>query len=152
MKQLIILFFTLLFIACENKSTDLSEPFDIVSSTPGLTFKSVNSTTIDNYGDLVFAIEYIDGDGDLGSEDADEKVLFVVDSRDNITSAFHVRPLNPQANTRKIITGVLEVNLDNVILLNDTVQSEVAQFTIYMYDQSGNKSNEVVSPTITINR
>lgn len=152
MKQLIIFFSAFLFFACENKSSDITEPFDNVSSKPALTFKSVNSTNISNYGDLVFTIAYIDGDGDLGSEDADEQVLFVEDSRDNITSGFHVRPLNPQADSRKIIQGVLEVNLDNVILLNDTSSSETTQFTIYMYDQSGQKSNEIVSPTITINR
>jgi hypothetical protein len=152
MKQVILYFSILFCVACNNKSSDLTEPFDTVSDTPVLTLKSVNHSTIDNYGDLVFTIEYIDGDGNLGSEDADENVLFVVDDRDNITSGFHVRPLNPEANTRKIITGILEVNLDNVILLNDTNQSEQARFTIYMYDQAGNKSNEIVSSAITINR
>jgi len=152
MKQVILCLSILLCVTCNNKSSDLTEPFDNVSDTPVLTLKSVNQSTIDNYGDLIFTIEYIDGDGDLGSEDADENVLFVVDDRDNITSGFHVRPLNPEANTRKIITGIMEVNLDNVILLNDTSQSEQVRFTIYMYDQAGNKSNEVVSPIITINR
>jgi hypothetical protein len=37
-------------------------------------------------------------------------------------------------------------------MLNDTSQTEETNFTIYLYDQSGNKSNEVNSPTITINR
>jgi hypothetical protein len=152
MKQLAILFSIMLFVACDNKSSDVTEPFEKVSTTPVFIIKSVNSTVIDNYGELVFTIEYIDGDGDLGSEDADEKVLFVVDSRDNITSGFHVRPLNPEANTAKVITGLLQVNLDNVLLLEDTTSNENAKFTIFMYDQAGHKSNEVVSPTITINR
>jgi hypothetical protein len=150
---LIVVTFLFSMIACEKTITeDVNEPFEAVSSIPRLNFKSVNETTIDHYGDLVFKIEYVDGDGNLGSPNADEKTLFVVDNRDTIISMFHVIPLNPEPGNSHLITGVLEVYLDNVIMLNDTSQTEETNFTIYLYDQSGNKSNEVNSPTITINR
>ena len=152
MKYCSILVLMLVLFGCNNKTTDVTAPFDTVSSQPVFTFKSVNATTIANYGDLVFSVEYIDGNGDLGTSNPAEQVLFVEDSRDNITSGFHVQPLNPEPGTSKIIQGTLAVNLDNVILLSDTTTSEQVQFSIYMYDQSGNKSNVIVSPIITINR
>ncbi len=148
----LILICTICF-ACEKSSTiDINEPIKSVSATPELTFDSINATIIKHSDNLVFYIKYLDGDGDLGSPNADEHTLYVVDSRENITSTFHVQPLNPEPNQANTITGIMQVHLNNVIVLNDSLASEKARFSIYIFDQNGHKSNEVTSPEITINR
>lgn len=140
------------FLACEPKIVDESEPFPVPSTTPVISFRGVNATAINEFDELVFEIFYVDGDGNLGSPDADQDVVFVIDERDSIVSGFHVPPLNPSPGEALAIEGILEVNLQNVILLNDSSNLEQAVFSVFLMDQDSNRSNVVQSPVISISR
>lgn len=140
---------SLFFTACKKK-TDETGPLPPISEKPEIVEVRVSSTAINQFDDLVFSIDYIDGDGDLGTEDADTKSIFIIDNRDNsIVHEFHLYPLLPVTETASI-QGTLNVNLENVILLDQNNTSETASFSIYLKDRSNKQSNIVNSGSITV--
>ncbi len=139
----------LIITSCKKKK-DENGPLPPVSETPEITEVRVSKTTINQFDDLVFYIDYIDGDGNLGTEDADVKSIFIVDNRDNsIVHEFHLYPLLPVDEVASI-QGTLNVNLENVILLDQSNNSETASFSIYIKDRSNKKSNTINSGAVTI--
>ena len=148
-----LLTYTLLLgtiLASCKKKTEEAGPLPPVSETPEITEVRVSATTINQFDDLVFYIDYIDGNGDLGTEDADAKSIFIVDNRDNsIVHEFHLYPLLP-VDEEASIQGTLNVNLENVILLDQSNNSETASFSVYIKDRSNKQSNTINSGAITI--
>ena len=145
------LIYTLLFIslfACKKEKGN--EPLPAISSTPEITGVTINSTSINQFDDLLFSISYIDGNGDLGTDDADAKSIFITDKRDNtIIHEFHLQPLAPIGQSIAI-QGVLKVTLENVILLSQLNSSESVQFEVKIKDRAGNFSNATTTSNITI--
>ena len=105
---------------------------------------------INQFESVTFHISYTDGNADLGDEDADDHALEIIDQRDSILHTFHVPPQSPIPNI--IISGVLEVDIENVILLDQNNSTESATFKIRLRDKAGHWSPSVVSPTLTINK
>ena len=134
----------LLFSSCQKD--DGPNPISIL---PEIELKSVSPSSIQQFDSLVFTIHYTDGDGDLGDYDADTLSLWITDNRFPLTEKFHIPPLAPQGAVITI-TGDLIVTLDHVILEDQASSSETATFTIKLKDRSGNWSNEVTSPSVTI--
>jgi hypothetical protein len=98
---------------------------------------------------IVFLVEYTDGDGDIGFEDADSAVVYLTDERFPLTEQFHVPPLAPDESPIAI-TGVLTVVLSRTILQDPTAAEESAVFSLRIRDRSGHFSNMVQSPPLII--
>ena len=157
MKKALLLFLPgLLLAACTKESTktiedELNPP---IGETPELTLLSVSSTSVVQYADsLVFTVQYLDGDGDLGTSDPDATPLELVDQRDpdQLIFGYHLPPLAP-AGSEIAIQGELRVVLQNTILLDPDSESETTTFTLRLQDRAGNWSNEVETEEITIRR
>lgn len=140
----------LLFFSCKKQKTNL--PLPVISNNPEITSVSVSATSINQFSDLLINVNYIDGNGDLGTADADVKSIFVTDSRDNtIVHEFHLQPLAPEGQS-VAIQGTLKVNIENVILLSQLNNSEMVRFSVYLVDRAGNVSNTAQTSNITINK
>ncbi len=134
---------------CEKETRTEGDPAPPVSEVPAITLGSM-ATDYNEFDDVVLKVNYIDGDGDIGYANADSSVVFVTDNRDDILFTFHVPPLSPEG-VEVPIQGTLNVVIENVVLLNQTGSSETVTFTVQMVDRAGNWSNNVTTPTLTIN-
>jgi hypothetical protein len=139
----------LLWTACEKEERIPADPTPPVSNVPAISLGSM-PTTYNQFDDVTLFVNYQDGDGDIGFADADSAVVFVTDNRDDILFTFHVPPLTPDG-VEVTIQGTLEVVVENVILLNQSGTAETTTFTVQLIDRAGNWSNEVTTPTLTIN-
>lgn len=140
----------LLFFSCKKEQGN--EPLPAISDNPEITSVSVSATSINQFSDLLINVNYIDGNGDLGTTDADVKSIFVTDSRDNtIVHEFHLQPLAPEGQSVSI-QGTLKINIENVILLSQANNSETVRFSVYIVDRAGNLSNTTQTSNITINK
>lgn len=139
-----------LLIACKKEQGN--DPLPKISNTPSILSVSINKSTINQFDDLVFTISYTDGDGDLGTDDADEKSIFITDNRDtSIVHAYHLPPLAP-SGSNLTIQGSLNVTLQNVILLNQTNSAETANFSVKIKDRANQNSNIVTTTNVSINK
>jgi len=138
------------FLSCKKKETDGETPKGPISNVPSITLIDVYPKTVQEYKDsIVFVIQYLDGDGDLGTEDADTKSIFLTDNRASLTESYHLPPL-ATIGTEIAIQGNLNVILNRTALLNSTATSETTSYSIYLVDRAGNSSNIITSETITI--
>jgi hypothetical protein len=137
----------------ENVTTnDVNNPNPEISPIPEISLISVSNTNVKSGVDsLSFVIDYVDGNGDLGTEDPDESSIEIVDQRDPALLIFnyHLQPLAP-LGSEIAITGELNIVLDNTILLDDSNDTETTTFTIRLKDREGNWSNVLETETITI--
>lgn len=148
----IILFwvsFSLVFTACEKEEIKPSDPLPTVSLVPVISLGNMPDSYT-QFDDVVLYLNYIDGNGDLGFEDADTPVVYVTDNRNDIELNFHVQPLSPPG-VEIAIQGQLEVVVENVILLSQSNSSETVTFSVKIIDRAGNWSNLVTTPVLTIN-
>ncbi|MCH8904156.1 MAG: hypothetical protein IIA45_09610 [Bacteroidetes bacterium] len=147
----IVLFaaFLLAATSCKRNEPVSNDPNPPVSDTPMITLDKVAPTTVVQFQDsIVFTISYLDGDGDLGFDNADSLSLYLTDNRVGLTEKYHIPPLAP-LGTNIVISGELLVVLDHTALL-DTLGNETTTYTIKIKDRAGNWSNEVESQTVTI--
>lgn len=116
---------------------------------PAISIKDISTDTIIQAQDsVVITISYQDGDGDLGESDPDKPTVFVQDQRLNEPDGLHLAPLTP-AGEELSIKGDLKVVLPDLFILGNG-QQQTTKMRIWLVDRSGNKSNEVVTPTLTI--
>lgn len=145
----------LLFMACEQTTiTNIdNNPVDPISDIPNIELESVSASTVQEFADsLVFSIKYIDGNGDLGSENPDEHSIELVDNRDlSLIFTYHLSPRAP-AGTDITVQGTIDIILNNTILLDANNTSETTTFSIRIKDEAGNWSNSVTTETITITK
>ena len=104
--------------------------------------------SIKQFESITFHIRYTDGDGDIGSKNADVKSLEILDTRDDILHSFHVPPQSPVEGIA--ITGVLVVELENVILIDQDNVSEDIVFEIRLKDNKQNWSKVIESSPVTV--
>src|SRR5688500_451892 len=115
MKHLIFLFM-IFFLISSFKNDEDYVPLPPVSHVPENEFISINTNTIQQLSDsLVFTISYLDGNGDIGFENADSAVLFVTDERFPLTHEYHLPPFAP-AGSEIAVQGTLNIVLENIIL------------------------------------
>jgi len=120
-----------------------------MSVVPAITFKSISPSTVNQFSDsLVIAIEYTDGDADLGQNNTETPNAFVTDQRNNIEYKFRIRQLAPD-NANIAIKGVLDIIIPSVAVSGTT--SELATFSLYVKDRAGNQSNTIATTAITVN-
>jgi hypothetical protein len=147
-----IIFFlvlSLVIMSCEKEEIKPSDPLPTVSHVPAISLGTM-ATTYNQFDDVVLYVNYTDGNGDLGFDDADTPVVYVTDNRNDIEFNFHVQPLSPPG-VEIAIQGQLQVVIENIILLSQSNSSETVTFSVKIIDRAGNWSNLVTSPVLTIN-
>ncbi|TVR76261.1 MAG: hypothetical protein EA412_14025 [Chitinophagaceae bacterium] len=157
MKNLFLCFtlfcFTAFLLSCgkDNDTNDTDKDIRPVSDTPYIELIDVQPTNVKAFEDsIVFTIYYLDGNGDIGTSDADVNSLFLKDSRGAFEIGYHIPPLSPK-NSSITIEGHFKITLQNTILFGDGESAEKAVFEIYLVDKAGLKSNVLHSPEITVN-
>ncbi|MDX2249514.1 MAG: hypothetical protein SF052_22210 [Bacteroidia bacterium] len=116
---------------------------------PEISLISVSPTVvIAHEEEIIFKIEYTDGDGDLGSNNDLDRNVFVKDTRIDVVHEFRLRQLAPDGAVIPI-TGIFDIVLPNTIITNGSGEQK-AVFSIHIVDRAGNESNVVDSPEITI--
>ena len=136
----------ILFFACSKKEEN--EAFSPTSAIPKISLETLSPTTVKQFESLTFNIRFTDGDGDIGNQNADVQSLEILDTRDDILHSFHIPPQSP--TTGIAITGVLVVELENLILLNQDNSSEQVVFEIRLQDNKQNWSNVIESSPVTV--
>jgi len=151
-------FFALLLClaSCTKESNSIidTNPNPEISDIPAIELLQVNPTTVIQYQDsIVFRIKYIDGDGDLGTNDPDQISVELVDNRDPdlLIFGYHLSPRTPDG-AELTIQGELSIVLNNSILLDSNNDTEQTTFSIRVVDRAGNWSNSVESEAIIINK
>jgi len=138
-----ILLGMLQFTACSKQEE--------ISNTPSIQFISISPATAIKYHDPIqIAIEYTDGDGDLGDNTPDVKNAFITDSRNNVTYQFRI-PQQAPDNSNIIIKGNLTFDLSPQGFVDDNQTTETATYSIYIVDRGGNMSNTATTTPLTIN-
>lgn len=142
----ILLGIILSFSACKP----VVDEYLIVPNEPSLKILSITPTQIGEFSPVVIKMEVTDGDGDIGTEDPDEKTLSIKDSRLPEADMYHVQPLSPP-NTTVSIKAPLTFEINNVFILGNG-NSEQVYFTIKIKDKAGNWSKEVQTATLTVTK
>ncbi len=138
----------LLFSSCgKDEESKINPP---ISDIPEINIEKIDPVTVSQFESVLFEISYIDGDGDIGTEDADDHSLEILDLRDNILHTYHVPPQSPGSGIT--ISGVLVVEVENLILLDQSNDTEVVTFNVRLKDRSENWSKTVTSESITVNK
>lgn len=134
----------LLLCACKKEGAEVlpKEPsIELISCGP--------STVVEFEQPVILRFSYKDGDGDLGRPDPDDHALWVKDSRLAEADGYHIIPLTPP-DAEIPIEGELEVELAPLFLLGNGEQ-EIMTYEFYVVDVAGNRSNTIVTPSITVN-
>jgi hypothetical protein len=140
-------FFTLavFFFSCSKNNETVIDPV------PKISFLSINQNSFKEFKDsVIITIQYEDGDGDLGYENADLVSAFVHDMRLPNKDGFYIPPLAPLNNTLAI-SGKLNIVLPPLFLLSNS-PTESTSFEIQLQDRKGNLSNIISTPEVTITR
>ena len=145
MKNYIFISIIVLLSSCSDEINKIGNPI------PQISFVSLSKDEIISFNDeLEIKIKYQDGDGDLGSFEADSLDIFVKDSRLKAFDTYYLPPLAPKnANVR--IEGEINLKLKTLFILS-SANSEYAFFEIFIKDRAGHKSNTIITPNVHIFR
>jgi hypothetical protein len=134
-----------LFSGCKPERFYTGDPKPVISKVV------LNQSTFKQFTDtVVISFDYVDGDGDLGYDNADSLSLEIKDVRFAKADYYHVRPLAP-AGSQINIHGTIKVTLKNVFLLG-AVSSETTKFQIRIKDRMQHWSNILETKTISITK
>lgn len=125
------------------------DEIDPPSEIPEIQLISVSPVNVKAHQqEIVFKLEYTDGDGDLGSNNDTDRNVFVRDNRIDVTHEFRLKQLAPDG-AQIPITGIFDIVLPNTIITDGSAEEKVV-FSIYVVDRAGNESNIVDTPEITV--
>ncbi len=117
---------------------------------PVIELVNVTPTNIAQFKDsILVTIKYKDNNGDIGDQSPDEYSLGVKDSRLSAADWYHVQPLAPLGHELKF-NGTIQVKINTMFLLGNGKQ-ELSTLSIKLKDRAGHWSNEINTPSITIN-
>lgn len=134
-----------LFSGCKPERFYTGDPKPVISKVV------LNQSTFKQFTDtVVISFDYVDGDGDLGYDNADSLSLEIKDVRFAKADYYHVRPLAP-AGSQINIHGMIKVTLKNVFLLG-AGSSETTKFQIRIKDRMQHWSNILETKTISITK
>lgn len=143
MKYTTLILIVLISVGCNNGLEEISK-------VPEIELLSTSPSSVNAFEDeIVFEVKYTDGDGDLGSNVDEDKNVFIRDERLAITHEFRLKQLAPDGATIAI-TGTFNVTLPSTIRVDSSGNSESVVFSLYVVDQAGNQSNEVMSEPIEV--
>ena len=133
-------------LGCSKSGDDLPYP-----KAPEIRFLSMSHDTIMEYRDvLTLQISYQDGDGDLGFEEPDNYAVFIRDARLTAYDGFYLGPIAPPGIIVPV-KGSLSVRFPSLFVFGNR-QQESTHFYAYVVDRSGQKSNEIITPPILIQK
>ena len=136
----------LLFSVAGCKKDDIEFPIE-----PSIEIVSISPLSAHQYSDpVIITIKYNDGDGDLGENKDGVKNCFVTDNRLGITYEFRIKQLAPDGASIPI-SGKLNIDIGSQIITDSTVQQSV-NYSLYVVDRAGHKSNSATTQTIVIQR
>lgn len=136
-------FAALILFSCQKEGEN------VLSFTPKLEFNSINSTTITEFQDsVIIIVNYEDGDGDLGRQDPDSNSLYIKDVRLDNAEFYHIPPLTPDDQKLQTI-GKFRIFIPTLFIIGSE-DVERTSIQIRVKDDSGNWSNEITTPEITI--
>ena len=138
------------------------------SDSPEIEFISFTNLTMNqaplNSDTTILSLKFTDGDGDIGFEmGTPGENIFIIDNRTNeIFDRFRAPAIPPQGANNGVSGEI------NMVLLNtccvfppqdsipncespDQFPTNELTFTVYIQDRAGNRSNEIVTPAITLN-
>ncbi|MBX7242279.1 MAG: hypothetical protein K1X92_11070 [Bacteroidia bacterium] len=150
MKYLWILFiFALLAGGCQNKPLFPVEP--------EIGFLDIQPKTVREYQDSIsIRFSFRDGDGDLGDiQGGDRFSLIVKDNRtqfpDSVrTLQFQIPVLNTNTKNPSILGEIILAYPPTIV--TPGMSSDSTSYTIFIYDQAGHKSNEIITDKVNIVR
>ena len=152
MRSLCLFVMIMVLISCDKKSIINTDNSTEISDVPKIEFLSISPQSVIEFKESIsISIIYEDGNGDIGFDSADSLSLFVKDNRGDIEHSFHIPPVVPN-NLELSIRGTLNVNIDKVIILDDNAESEEVIFSVKLKDRSGQWSNEIECPGVTVVR
>lgn len=145
LKISILIFATMIIIGCKYDDKYTNNPIPKISniSTNQLEYTQFTDT-------VVIALDYQDGDGDLGFESADSLSVEVKDIRFAKADYYHLKPLSPVGN-RIAISGKIRISLKNIFLFG-AGNLESTKFQIRIKDRSQNWSNVLLTKSINIKK
>ena len=97
--------------------------------------------------------DFVDGDGDLGAEDNNDRTLYVqlFDQRPTDTVEInYTLPFITPPGDRKAIRGEIRLALTGIIV-PPGFTSQQATYRLRIKDRAGNWSNEIKTPALTVN-
>jgi hypothetical protein len=116
---------------------------------PYIELLGLSQDTLKQFEDTLFiTLFYRDNNGDLGFENPNENSIFVKDNRLSTFDGFYIGPLAP-LNQSLSIQGKLVLQLPPLFIFGN-VNAQNTNFSLYMVDREGNRSNEINTPSITI--
>lgn len=125
------------------------DPADLLSATPEIELVSIGPAEVVAFRDsIVFQVRYTDGDGDLGSNEAAARNLFITDNRIDVVHELRIQQLAPDG-AEIAIAGTFQAVLPQTIITDGSTRQAV-NFTIYVRDRAGHESNRVTSPDIFV--
>lgn len=140
--------------SCEKKEESYPD-------TPEITYKGMNKADINladsaSVGDWYLYYDFVDGNGDLGTKFEDVTMrVFLVDTTTGKDYKFPF-PYIPQQDRsgKKYLKGYGEIKLSipEFFRLSPGVQRDTAVFSLYIVDESGNRSNVVYSEPVVYYR
>jgi len=141
MKKLTYIFFACILLSCEKE--------EAISDIPQIEFLTISPTTAKEYiDDIIITISYSDANGDLGENNPDVFNLFVTDKRNEIEYKFRIPELTPSGSDIAI-EGNFNITI-NGTGITDESSSQKVDYSIYVKDRAGNKSNIITTSEITI--
>ncbi|MCY7409590.1 MAG: hypothetical protein LH473_04900 [Chitinophagales bacterium] len=114
---------------------------------PAIGFDSLsNNIAKVNEDSITIYFNFTDGDGDIGSDDIPN--MFFTDSRTGYPDSFKIPNVTP-GGTVKAISGEVAYTFSQFNCIPGRIKDSLF-YTIYIEDRAGNKSNEIITPTITL--
>ena len=131
------------FSACEDEDEPL---FSVI---PEISIEEIQPTEIIEFTDSIeIILNYQDGDGNLGFANPDSFAMEIQDTRFQNPDLYYVPLLAPLGEVISI-KGELRVVVRGTFLVGNGAQ-ETTTFLIRLKDRTGNWSNTLTSPKITI--
>jgi hypothetical protein len=139
-------------MACKGRQVFPPQPvIEFVSLTPA----EVKALS----GSFEIELKYRDGDGDLGTSRSDEKNFFVIDNRTNLPDTARIftysLPDLSSGARNPSIQGVIKVKIPLALSSSfyypfPLPEKEETDFTVYLVDRAGNKSNVIVTSKVSV--
>lgn len=124
--------------------------FENNSPNPEISNLVVTPTVVHQLTDSVtITFDYYESTGDLGDTDPTINSLRVKDSRMESPQFYHIDPIIPVDLVPVYTTGQISIRVNDLFILgNDSI--ETLNFLVDVVDRDGNRSNLLVSDTITV--
>lgn len=141
----------MLCLLCLGEACTPEQVIGPFSDAPILHTIQLSQDSIYEFVDSVYLdLSYEDATGDLGFSSANQKSLWLKDSRLEEADLYHVAPLAP-LDEEVHIQGSFRINLGSLFLIsNDDLEKII--FKVKIRDREGNWSKEVESDTLYLLR